>query len=71
MDRVAVLASGGLDSAILVAELARSALIHPLYVNAGLVWEREEREVEEGNCSGRSAATPAETKRLNRANERA
>jgi 7-cyano-7-deazaguanine synthase len=44
VDRVAVLASGGLDSAILVAELARSALIHPLYVNAGLVWEREEHE---------------------------
>lgn len=44
MDRVAVLASGGLDSAILVAELAGSAVVHPLYVNAGLVWEREERE---------------------------
>lgn len=44
MDRVAVLASGGLDSAILVAELAGSAVVHPLYVNAGLVWEREERK---------------------------
>jgi len=32
--------------------------------------EKEEREVEEGNCSGRGAVTPAETKRLNRANER-
>ncbi len=40
---VAVLASGGLDSAILVAELARSAPVHPLYVTSGLVWERAER----------------------------
>lgn len=41
---VAVLASGGLDSAILLAELASSALVHPLYVTAGLVWENDERE---------------------------
>lgn len=43
MDLVAVLASGGLDSAVLLADLARSALVHPVYVRAGLVWEREER----------------------------
>jgi 7-cyano-7-deazaguanine synthase len=44
VDRVAVLASGGLDSAILIAELARSAEVYPLYVAAGLVWERDERD---------------------------
>lgn len=44
VDRVAVLASGGLDSAILLADLARSAEVHPLYVSAGLVWERDERD---------------------------
>ncbi len=44
MDRVSVLASGGLDSAVLIAELARSAVVHPLYVTAGLVWEKDERD---------------------------
>ena len=43
VDRVAVLTSGGLDSAILLADLAQSAFVHPLYVNAGLQWERDER----------------------------
>lgn len=43
MDRVAVLASGGLDSAVLIAVMARSAEVYPVYVAAGLVWEREER----------------------------
>jgi 7-cyano-7-deazaguanine synthase len=41
--RVAVLASGGLDSAILVADLARSVVVHPVYVWAGMAWERDER----------------------------
>lgn len=40
---VAVLASGGLDSAILLADLARSTVVHPVYVRAGLVWEGDER----------------------------
>lgn len=43
LDSVAVLASGGLDSAILIADLARSAVVHPVYVTAGLVWEADER----------------------------
>ena len=42
-DRVAVLASGGLDSAILIADLARSSVVHPLYITTGLAWEQEER----------------------------
>jgi 7-cyano-7-deazaguanine synthase len=37
---VAVLASGGLDSAVLLAELAESAArVYPLYLRAGLYWE--------------------------------
>jgi 7-cyano-7-deazaguanine synthase len=40
---VAVLASGGLDSAVLLDELARSApRVAPLYVRFGLVWESAE-----------------------------
>ncbi|WP_394824779.1 7-cyano-7-deazaguanine synthase [Pendulispora albinea] len=40
--RVAVLASGGLDSAVLLAELARESRVWPLYVSAGLPWEQDE-----------------------------
>jgi 7-cyano-7-deazaguanine synthase len=40
---LAVLASGGLDSAILVAEAAAGrAAVHPLYVRHGLFWEEAE-----------------------------
>jgi 7-cyano-7-deazaguanine synthase len=42
---LAVLASGGLDSAILLAEAARAyPAVHPLYVRTGLNWEAVERE---------------------------
>lgn len=40
---VSVLSSGGLDSCTLVAELAREREVFPLYVEAGLAWEAEER----------------------------
>jgi 7-cyano-7-deazaguanine synthase len=41
----AVLISGGLDSAILLAEcLGTSQRVHPLYVRAGLAWEAVEQE---------------------------
>jgi 7-cyano-7-deazaguanine synthase len=43
VDRVAVLASGGLDSAVLVADLARNADVFPLYVEFGLAWEAAEQ----------------------------
>lgn len=43
MERIAVLASGGLDSAVLLAELARDAKVHPLYVESGLAWEALEK----------------------------
>ncbi|RPJ54657.1 MAG: hypothetical protein EHM24_31475, partial [Acidobacteria bacterium] len=39
---VSVLCSGGLDSAVLVAAEARDRVVQPVYVSAGLSWEREE-----------------------------
>jgi len=40
---VCALVSGGLDSAVLVGDLLRRGLdVQPLYVRAGLVWEKEE-----------------------------
>src|SRR4051812_49976525 len=40
---LAVLASGGLDSAVLLAEsLGDHAAVHPLYVRCGLAWEPAE-----------------------------
>jgi 7-cyano-7-deazaguanine synthase len=44
-EKVAVLASGGLDSAVLVAHLAERAQVQPIYVRFGLRWE----EVEEAH----------------------
>jgi 7-cyano-7-deazaguanine synthase len=38
----AVLFSAGLDSAVLAAAERQRALVHPLYVSAGLAWEAEE-----------------------------
>jgi 7-cyano-7-deazaguanine synthase len=42
MADVAVLLSGGLDSAVLTALAARSGIVQPVYVSAGLAWEAEE-----------------------------
>src|SRR5438874_8708183 len=43
LSELAVLISGGLDSAILLGEaLARCAAVHPLYVRNGLFWESVE-----------------------------
>lgn len=43
--RVCVLASGGVDSAVLVAEMLRGGReVHPLYVRSGLYWEEAELE---------------------------
>ena len=42
--RSAVLLSGGLDSAVLLADEARSHDVHPIYVSVGLAWEPAERE---------------------------
>ncbi|MBI2871693.1 MAG: 7-cyano-7-deazaguanine synthase [Chloroflexi bacterium] len=43
MERVAALASGGLDSSVLLADLAQEAMVFPLYVQMGLAWEEVER----------------------------
>lgn len=42
MEKIAVLASGGLDSSVLVAEMAKAAEVYPIYVRCGLVWEEME-----------------------------
>ena len=42
MERIAVLASGGVDSSILLADLAGTAEVFPVYVRKGLLWEEEE-----------------------------
>jgi len=42
MQSIAVLASGGLDSCVLAADLARESTVYPLYICAGLAWEQEE-----------------------------
>lgn len=47
MDNIAVLTSGGLDSCVLLADVARDAEAWPLYVRAGLAWEDEERRAVE------------------------
>lgn len=44
MDRIAVLASGGLDSSVLLAEEAETAEVFPIYVRCGLAWEKMELE---------------------------
>jgi 7-cyano-7-deazaguanine synthase len=41
----AVLLSGGLDSAVLVAEEAAAGEVQPIYVTVGLAWERAERAI--------------------------
>jgi 7-cyano-7-deazaguanine synthase len=43
LERVAVLVSGGLDSAVLVADLAREHEVYPVYVESGLAWEAQEQ----------------------------
>ena len=43
MNAIAVLCSGGLDSAALLAREAREGPVLPLYVRSGLAWEAEER----------------------------
>ena len=44
MEGVAILSSGGLDSAVLVADLARNADVFPLYVEFGFAWEAAEQK---------------------------
>src|SRR6476646_4806171 len=43
MTTCAVLLSGGLDSAVLLAEEAARGAVQPIYISAGLAWEAAER----------------------------
>jgi 7-cyano-7-deazaguanine synthase len=45
MTKSAVLFSGGLDSAVLLAEEASRGDVQPIYIGAGLAWERAELAV--------------------------
>ena len=42
--RTAILLSGGLDSAVLLAEEAARGDVQPVYVSVGLAWEDAERQ---------------------------
>ena len=39
MEKISVLASGGLDSSVLIAKLAADAEVYPIYVRCGFAWE--------------------------------
>ncbi len=39
LDKISVLASGGLDSSVLIAKLATGAEVYPIYVRCGFAWE--------------------------------
>lgn len=41
----AVLFSGGLDSAVLIADEIRQSLVQPVYVSVGFAWEHEEQTI--------------------------
>ncbi|MEO8260465.1 MAG: 7-cyano-7-deazaguanine synthase [Acidobacteriota bacterium] len=43
--RTAVLASGGLDSMVLLADHAARGEVQPIYISSGLAWESAERDV--------------------------
>ena len=44
MEKISVLASGGLDSSVLIAKLATDAEVYPIYVRCGFAWEEMELE---------------------------
>jgi 7-cyano-7-deazaguanine synthase in queuosine biosynthesis len=50
--KTAVLLSGGLDSAVLLAEEAARDEVQPIYVSVGLAWEASERAMVA--CAGAS-----------------
>jgi 7-cyano-7-deazaguanine synthase len=45
VEKISVLASGGLDSSVLIAKLADSAEVYPIYVQCGFRWEDAELAV--------------------------
>jgi len=44
LEKISVLASGGLDSSVLIAKLAAGAEVYPIYVRCGFAWENMELE---------------------------
>jgi 7-cyano-7-deazaguanine synthase len=42
LEKISVLASGGLDSSVLIAKLAADAEVYPVYVRCGFAWEEME-----------------------------
>jgi 7-cyano-7-deazaguanine synthase len=44
LEKISALASGGLDSSVLIAKLAAGAEVYPIYVQCGFVWEAMELE---------------------------
>jgi 7-cyano-7-deazaguanine synthase len=42
VEKISVLASGGLDSSVLIAKLAAGAEVYPIYVRCGFAWEEME-----------------------------
>ena len=47
-----MLLSGGLDSAVLAAQEARTYVVHPVYVAGGLAWEDGEQRIVQSLLSG-------------------
>ena len=59
--RVAVLLSGGLDSAVLLAEQAAHHEVQPIYVGVGLAWEAAERGMISRLLAGLAGTRPLVT----------
>jgi 7-cyano-7-deazaguanine synthase len=60
-ERIAVLFSAGLDSAVLLAYVSQQsprATIQPIYVSTGLAWEREEQQMAERYLNALAATAP-------------
>jgi 7-cyano-7-deazaguanine synthase len=55
--RVAVLLSAGLDSAVLLADAASKGPVVPVYVSSALAWEAAERNAMHGLLASRAYAT--------------
>ena len=56
----AVLFSGGLDSAVLIASEIRQSPVQPVYVSVGFAWEEEERAI-----AARFLSSPSIKRRVN------
>ena len=55
----AVLLSGGLDSAVLVADEAATGDVQPVYVSVGLAWEDAEQAIVSRFLASQAATAPS------------